>query len=324
MIKIKVCDIAPKGACSYYRGWGVFSKLHKLNNNISVEFVDSMNWNYLIDCDILFLVRPVENNYIEVFNLAKDFGVKVWVDYDDCLPEIPADNPGYSYFSQKHVLENMEYAIKNADIVSVSTEHIKEYFKELNPDIIVIENAFNDYNYKLIKKDVQSKRISWRGSATHRNDLLSCKKDMNEISTKFPEWEWIFIGGDPWYVTESLNNCMTVGEMEIIKYNKFLERITPAIHIIPLINSSFNQSKSNISWIEGTYAGSCCIAPDLPEFNKTGIINYKENFGYMLEKAIKSKTFRQENYNESFEYIQDKLFLSKINQKRIKIIEEII
>lgn len=324
MIKIKVCDVAPKGACSYYRGWGVFSKLRKINPSISVEYLDAMNWNHLSDCDILYLVRPVEDNYIEVLNMAKDFGVRVWSDFDDLLHEVPAYNPGHAYFSQKRILDNVEYAIKNSDIVTVSTETIKSYYQKLNPDMVVVENAFNDYNFKFVKKEVSAKRISWRGSPTHRQDLLSCKEDMVKNSIKFPDWDWVFIGADTWYVSDEIKNSVEVSELEIIKYNKFLSDITPAIHIVPLVDSVFNQAKSNISWIEGTSAGACCIAPALPEFQKSGVINYKDNFEYLLGKAINSKTFRMENYNESFEYIQDKLFLSKINQKRIKIIEEIL
>ena len=324
MIKIKVCDVAPKGACSYYRGLGVLSKLYKIRPDISVEYIDSMSWNKLIDCDILYLVRPVENNYIESMTAAKNFGVKVWIDFDDCLPEITADNPAYDYFTQEHIVKNMEYAIKNADIVTVSTDHIKQYFKNLNPDIIVIENAFNDYNYKLEKKEVSAKRISWRGSATHRNDLLSCKADMIRISKTFPEWDWVFIGGDPWYIADEIEQSTSVAELEIIKYNKFLSDITPAIHIVPLVNTPFNQSKSNIAWLEATSAGACCIAPNLPEFDKPGVINYSNNFGYVFEKAINSRSFRKENYEKSLQYIRDNLLLSQINQKRIKIIEEII
>jgi len=323
MIKIKICDVAPKGACSYYRGWGVLSKLRKIRPDIDVEFIDSMNWNYLSDCDILYFLRPVGDNYIESLDMAKDFGIKVWSDFDDLFPELPEDNPGYAYFSQKRILDNVEYSIKNSDIVTVSTETIKNYYKHINPDIIVIENAFNDYNYKLIKKDITSKRISWRGSSTHRRDLLSCKDGMEYASINNPDWDWIFIGSDVWFISEDIINSAVINsELELIKYNKLLSEITPAIHIVPLINSVFNSAKSNISWIEGTYAGACCIAPNLPEFNKPGCVNYKDNFQYLLEKAIKSKSFRQENYLQSLDYIQENLLLSKINQKRIQIIEE--
>ena len=324
VIKIKICDVAPKGACSFYRGIGPFQKLHKLNNNIQVEYIDQISWTALNDCDILFLMRPVENNYIETLNLAKNYGVKVWIDFDDLLPEIPEDNPGFSYFTQKHIVSNLEYAIKNADIVTVSTDYIKDYYKDINPDIIVIENAFNDYNYKLEKRNNTAQRIVWRGSNTHRKDLLSVKFVIQAVAYNNPEWEWVFIGCDPWYVTDEIKNCMTVSEFEIIKYNTFLSQITPSIQIIPLVDNPFNHSKSNIAFIEGTSAGACCIAPDLPEFQRDGILNYKDEngFKYVLEKVIKSKTFRQENYEKGFQFMHDNLRLSCINKKRIQIIEE--
>jgi hypothetical protein len=323
LIKIKIYDVAPKGACSFYRGWGVLSKLHKLRSDIIVEFETGISWNHLIDCDILYLVRPVENNYIESIEMAKNFGVIVWSDFDDLLPEIPEDNPSYNYFTSETILKNVETAIKNSDIVTVSSELIKEYYKKINPDIIVIENAFNDYNLKFEKRTNEKKRIMWRGSDTHRKDLLSCKDGMISINSKYPDWNWVFIGSNPWYITDEIKNSIIVSELELIKYNKFIKDIAPAITIIPLVDNLFNRAKSNCSWIEGTYAGSCCIAPDLPEFQKDGCINYDNNFEYLLEKTIKSKSFRQENYNKSFEYIHDNLLLSKINQKRIQIIEKV-
>lgn len=56
-------------------------------------------------------------------------------------------------------------------------------------------------------------------------------------------------------------------------------------------------------------------------------MNYTEkqdSFGYYLEKCIKSKTFREENYLKSYEYIKENLLLSKINLKRLEIIERLL
>lgn len=325
MIKIKICDVAPRGACSYYRGIGPLSKLAKINPEIQIEYLEAISWTVLSDCDILFLMRPIETNYIETMYLAKSFGIPVWIDFDDCLHEIPDDNPARYYIQDR--LKNMETAVKIADVVSVSTNHIKRYYQQWNANIHVIENAFNDYNYILEKRENDNKYISWRGSATHRKDLLSCTEDIITISKQYPDWEWAFIGADAnreWFLYEPIEKCAMIPEMEIVKYNQYIYDLKSSIHIIPLINTAFNHSKSNISWIEGTWAGSVCIAPEFNEFKKPGCLTYTDNFRYLLEKSIKSKSFRQENYEKSLQYIKDNLLLSQINQKRISIIEDLI
>ena len=325
MIKIKICDLAPIGACSYYRGIGPLSKLRELNPEIQIEYLSGVAWFSLADCDILFFVRPTENTYIEAMELARSYGVPVWVDYDDCLHLVPEDNPGSDYFKQEYLLKNIEYALKVADIVTFSTSFLKEYYKDIRPDSIVIPNAFNDYNYPLAIAPNDTEIISWRGSNTHRLDLLSQKQAMIETAAAFPDWKWVFIGGDPlWYITDDIKNSHGIKEMEIVRYNRFMMNLRPSIHITPLLSSDFNTAKSNIAFIEAVSAGSVCLGADLPEFRVPGCINYTDNFSYLLSKLIKSKSFRRENWEKSLTYIQDNLMLSQINQKRIKIIEEVL
>lgn len=324
MIRIKVCDLAPNGACSYYRSLGPLSKLNKLNPEISVEYIENVSMRHLVDTDILFLARPTEDAYLQSLEFAKSFGVKVWIDFDDALHLLPKDNPGYHHFMEPKRLENIEKAIRRAHVVTVSTITIKEMYAKHNPNIIIVENAFNDYNYGFKKRNNDTKYISWRGSNTHRNDLLSCKEEMVFLSKSFPDWEWIFLGGDVWYVTEYIKQAMSMADMEIVNFYRFMYNLQPVIHICPLINTKFNHSKSNIAWIESTWAGATCLAPAIPEFQKPGCVNYTDNFKYLLEKMIKSKSFRRENYEKSFNYIKENLLLSQINKKRLKIVEDLM
>jgi hypothetical protein len=327
MIKIKICDVAPRGACSYYRSIGPLSKIHKINPEIHVEYIESVSWSAMADADILFLARPVENNYIEAIEFAQSFGVKTWIDFDDALTLLPKDNPGHDYFRSDAVIKNIEKAIRNTDLLTVSTNNLKNLYSKLNTNIVVIENAFNDYNYNFEKRSNGTKYISWRGSNTHRDDLLSCKDDFISVSSQFPEWQWVFLGGDQremWYILNGLNNYQSIGDLEIVKYNRFIHNLQPSIHVCPLLDTEFTRSKSNIAWIEATWAGAATIGPSIPEFVKPGCVNYTNNFQYVLEKLIKSKSFRKENYEKSFEYIRDNLLLSKMNEKRISVIEELM
>ena len=322
MIKIKICDLAPRSACSYYRSLGPLSKLNKINPEISVEYLEAVSWTALSDADILFLARPVSPEYIEAIELAQSFGVKVWSDFDDALDVLPDDNPGKPYFCSDQIVKNLKIAIKHSEIVTVSTQALKDLYSPLNPYIHVVENAFNDYNYPFKKRENKSNYISWRGSATHRNDLLSIRNSLKEIAEKNKEWFFAWIGGgDLWYLSTG-ENTVFFGEVEIVRYNRLLYNLQPAIHISPLMDTPFNRCKSNISWLESTWAGAPCLAPKIPEFEKPGCVNYTDNFGYLLEKLIKSRTFRQENYLQSFEYIKNNLLLSQINKKRIEIIED--
>lgn len=325
-MKIGICEAAPLGACSYYRSIGPLSKLPKINPNIEIKILDQITWTTLFDIDLLFLARADSKDFYEMLEMAKNLGIPVWIDWDDNIFDIPEYNPAYKHYTKKSVQENVMKCVKYADIITVSTNHLKDFYSKHNKNIHVIENAFNDYNYKFEKVTDQFDSIFWRGSNTHEDDVSSVYPEMIALSKKHTEWAWVFVGDIQRYLIKDITNKFNIKEIDIITYNKFLRDNKAAITQVPLEINDFNKSKSNIAWIEGTFSGSAVIAPDLEEFKKPGIINYSntEKYQYYLEKLINSKDFRKRNYLESFNYIQENLMLSDINKKRIEIIEELI
>jgi hypothetical protein len=120
---------------------------------------------------------------------------------------------------------------------------------------------------------------------------------------------YVWIGNDVWYIHEPLKKqhgkSVTFQEMDIIEYTHLLQNCQSSIMIVPLVKNDFNKAKSNIGFIEGTFAGAMTIAPDLPEFKKcNGCVTYTDNFKYLLEKAVKSRTFREENFIKSINYVK--------------------
>lgn len=333
MINIKICDTAPQGACSYYRGIGVFSKLKYLSDKIHVSMLPSVAWPYLVDTDILFYARPFDDSAIEILKMAKNFGVTTWIDYDDCMHSLLDDNPHKKILKKQNTLNNIEQAIKLADIVTVSTEQILNFYSYLNKTIIIIPNAWNDYNYPFKKIEQQKKLIQWRGSQTHRQDLLSCAKDIFDIAEKYSEWAWSFFGNDVWYMTDKIKNVFQMDEKDIIEYNRYLSNVHPAVWMVPLVSNDFNACKSNLAWIEATYAGAACLAPDIEyhdvkaQFDRPGVALYNtqnpESFKYQFEKLLNNESYRKDCYEQSFKYITEHLLLSHVNEKRLSIIGEL-
>jgi hypothetical protein len=326
MIKIGICDVAPQSACSYYRSFGPLSKLKYLDASITTEHIPSIAWNTLLDIDILFLARPCTDNYLQSLRVAQSFGIPTWIDFDDLLAKVPDYNDHNGLFKQESTQKIINECISQATIVTVSTQAIKDYYFNLNPNIIVIPNAFNDYNFDFNLVSVKNDFITWRGSDTHRADILSIAAQMFNIARTHTDWKWIFIGNNLWYITEQIKNVLNAREMDTIDYFKYIESLKSAIWISPLVNNEFNISKSNCGWIEGTYSGAVTIAPPLPEFIKPGIINYDtaEKFEYSIEKLMNSKSYREANYIKSYDYISKNLLLSIVNQQRLNIIKSVL
>lgn len=86
-----------------------------------------------------------------------------------------------------------------------------------------------------------------------------------------------------------------------------------AIAFYPLATTMFNKSKSNIFWIEMTYAGSAVFGnKDLPEYDKVPCHEWHENIIKVAESELKMAN------DYSWRHILDNYLLSKVNSKRIE------
>jgi hypothetical protein len=82
---------------------------------------------------------------------------------------------------------------------------------------------------------------------------------------------------------------------------------------VPLVDNEFNRAKSNIAWLEGTWAGAKTIASDLPEFNKPGVTVYKPG-------ELPRNNFTPDS-EISWDYISKNLTLDLINASREHILD---
>jgi hypothetical protein len=106
--------------------------------------------------------------------------------------------------------------------------------------------------------------------------------------------------------------------MHIIDYFKFFSELNPNIFIYTLKDTPFNRAKSNISWIEATYAGASVIAPEfLPEFaNMPGVITYNELMDSVFENVKDLNKGLAITNDLSWKYISQNLLLSQVNNQR--------
>lgn len=320
MTTIQLISNVPHGACSYYRTYGVFPKLEKIE---TLKQPKEINWNDMVESDILFVERPQDPNFLEICELAKSFGLKLWVDFDDNLFCLPSWNPGKPFFDDPVNQQCMIKAMQMSDVVTVATPAIKDALYQYNRNIHVIPNAFNDYNFDLDYNLSDNKTIIWRGSDTHRGDILPYARQIWDIAAekKNNQWRWDFIGDNLWYITDDIPYKMTYPVMDNIRYFDKIKGINPAVYIVPLHFCEFNESKSNCGWLEMTYAGAVTLAPDMPEWKRPGITNYKDSkeFGEKLEILMHDPKLRKTNYKKSFDFIKCNLLLSKVNRKREEI-----
>lgn len=281
--------------------------------------------------DAVFIQRPFDQEHMNLMHMAHSMGVKVWLDYDDNLFCVPKENQAHKTYASDATRKMMMELLRKADAISVSTEQLgKDYCSYINDGakIYVIPNALNDYLFRETPKFKPHKNVFWRGSVTHQQDMFLFGPKIHEVAQKHRSWLFTFLGYDPFFLTQRLGKQGAhQGFTDCITFQSALKLMYPNVGYVTLTESPFNLCKSNIAWLEATYAGAVTLAPEWPEWIKPGVVTYKDqhSFASGLDQLLSTSESDLARYHEySWNYINDHLRLSQVNAARVKLLKEMV
>lgn len=335
----------PTDATSFYRAVGPIQEL-KRKLNFTLQVGSDVNWATLKGCDAIFVQRGYSSNHVQIVEMAKANGKKVWVDYDDDLFSVPASNRTYKLYSNEDIQNNIVRILLSADYISVSTEQLKKVFNEIillagktsNKKFVdrisVIPNAYDEsFCFYRKKFEHQNKLITWRGSSTHDKDLMTYTSQMKSAVSNHLDWTFNFIGSPFWHTIEELesiegikpSNVIVIENLDPVEYWKMLWMTKPALIMTPLWDCPFNRSKSNIAWIEGLHAGAITLAPDWEEWRRPGVLNYNpSNFGEILDRFMRGEFNGERIHKEGWDYLMENLTLNRVNHIREELLMNLL
>lgn len=331
MKRILVICPSPNDGTSFYRGVGPLSRLSKDSKDIQCAFTANVEYANISMVDLVFMQRPFLQPHVQVAEMTRHHNVPLWVDFDDDLFSVTPDNPTFDMYGAESTRKQVAKVIAMADVVTVSTEHLKQQYEKLNKRVIVVPNAIDDYQWEKRKprpKD-RPKMVFWRGSSTHQRDLMTVAQELVDAShdPARADWTFHFQGYNPWWITEQMRsqNTVVAPMVEPVQYMRFLEKTPFPIMVVPLLDNLFNRSKSNCSWIEGAFAGAAVIAPDMPEFQRPGVLNYKndKHFGEILRQAMSGEIDIAQVAEEGWTEVKRAYTLSRVNHLRAQIVDQI-
>ena len=341
-MSISIFEVCPNpiDATSFYRGRGPLAHLNKKHDQLNIiPFSRSVRvfWDTLKLVDVLFLQRPHHQEYLTLAQMAKNLNIPVWVDFDDNFFVIEKDNPNYDQFHRDETLKPTAQIIALADVVTVSTHKIKQSFQKLNKNIHVIKNAIDD-SFQTVNKwkktdPKRGKCFFWRGSKTHHADVLHYGTEMMDHMVNYREYIWIFLGQSPWFFDDYLRGkiekepyYLYAPSMDIIEYFKYLKDLGPEFFVVPLKKTLFNLCKSDITYLEAIMFNSLPLVPDWEEWKNPGAVHYSDHksFAEGLKAMVYHKFDHEKMHNQARDYILSERVLSKTNEKRWEIIQELV
>ncbi len=286
--------------------------VRKVYKDFDYQVINNMDWNVSKSFDILYVQRPYEKSQLEAIKIAKLCRMPVWIDYDDDFLNTPMSNLSYP-----KVLEGRETlieCIKLADLVTVSTNKLKDVYEMYSKNVFVINNTLDDSLLTLSPEYVttRQRRILWRGWLNHRDDVKAYEDQIVAQIVKHSEYTFTFIG-DVFPAFAAYKNVEFLPEQGLLQYFQLLKKLEPCICMVPLESNAFNLAKSNIAWIEATYAGAITLAPNMEEWKQPGVSLYnssKGDFGFKLNKLIENQEIWSPLWNHSATCIREKFLLS--------------
>ncbi len=323
-------------ATSFYRGARPMGLLKKKLDFGIITNPQALNWPETSSCDAVYLQRPFSEAHVQMCNLARYLNLPIWIDFDDNIWDIPIHNKAWQNYRAAGTRQNILSMLQMAAVVTTTTPFLKS--KVTHKNVKVIPNCYDDYllgegSRLQRKKNIKPRKmIFWRGSDSHQKDLMQVTEAIIKLSRADQKWEWGIMGYDPFFLLQNMPPSRThfINYTDIIRYFEEIQKRQAAIHIVPLFVDDFNKAKSNIAWIEATHAGSVVLAPDIEEWRKPGIVNYKNPVTHPTDFEEKLKHM-MDNFDEyrgfneiSWAYIKENLLLSNVNEKRADILREII
>lgn len=307
-------------ACNFYRIICPLYKLleHGMANILTLPEGPELGTDFatqkVIESDIILVHRPASEDWFKFIKVCREFGKIIVVDYDDDPFNCSPMNPYYQFIGTEEVefvwpngkkemlwsknpnehggrYINIEQNIRrrdlfracfrSADMVSVTTEVLRDKLSKINPNTVVLPNLIDFEQYPEVTHVKKEIRIGWQGGASHYEDLYMVHDAVKKILKKHNNVKFIFWGDTRMY---GLFRDCPIDRIEChpwvkqIVYPYKLACLNLDIGLAPIIDNESNRNKSAIKWMEYGVVKAATIASNIPpysvvmEHGKTGML----------------------------------------------------
>jgi glycosyltransferase involved in cell wall biosynthesis len=315
--------------CGFYRMMVPANELKK-QDMADVRLRYEWSWEDISWAHIIIIQRQSEPQAFEAIEQAQSMGKKIVYEIDDLLQCVDPNNPAFSYWTPSGAnLSRALNIIRKCDAVQVSTKRLRNEYALWNRTIDVLPNYldkslwgtddWSDTDWKDFNERANDDiiRIAWSGAHSHYYDLQVIEQIITKICRKYPNVHFCLIGywgesktGPNLFQelipsTTKCSHCNNTGQLEkipgtdLLYYPKKLRQSAFDVAVAPLIETGFNEAKSDVKIKEYAALGLPVIASAVGPYRESVQHGYtgflastgKEWFDAM-EELIKNKDLR--------------------------------
>ncbi len=289
-------------------------------NLIGAKVVNDTKIGYdLTKADVVVFQLIFYEALVLVIQELKARGIYTIMETDDNYLALPRNNPAFWVFhpktklikgadGEKHFqvfkekcnysLDNMLKAMKLVDLVQVATPELKDLYKPLNKNQVVLENCIDNELYNF-KRPINDKPVViWSGTKTHIDDLY-------QLSGCVPTNCKLIIGG----FTEAKDKGLFKDHPDVhfikgVNLEDYPKEIVALgdIVAIPLVDNKFNACKSDLKGLEHAALGIPAVASDVAPYrrwlsnSRSGLLVKKNKTKFWmryLQQLVNNKELRE-------------------------------
>ena len=293
---IRIAYHAPQSddATSWYRCLGPLSDLAS-QGHVTYRSLADIGWHTLIDIDVVFLQRPYRDIDVDIMKACKALNVKVWVDFDDNHLHVDNLNPRADIYGAKHA-GLWSYFTEQSDILTLSTQPLKDSIGRMDAHVVRNTMPLRWWQAWSPRPDVCSDIVYWRGGKSHFQDWLVYREPLTRVNMQ--DYELHMMGEISGRVRKSFPAMHMESPKSLLSYYTHVRSLAPRVTIVPLKDTVFNRSKSDIAWLEAVLlCGGIAVTPMLPEWlDRPGTVPYEGpgDFADAVERAMQLE-YKQAN-----------------------------
>jgi len=245
--------------------------------------------------DLVIMFRPITPKSLQFIENCKSklLNIKVILDIDDNLWRLPPGHPAEADYNEAAQTIRKIYSL--ADGIWCSTDTLMDFADARDGRGVVIPNS-------ILERDLPDQpspykgHVCWRGTSEQMADICSPEATAEFESNKDKFRRWFFWGWQPGNMRGE--NCKQIGRVDPLAYMAGLSSAGINIMWKPLQDNQFNDSKSNIAWIEATIAGGICVTnyAHKPGW-EMAIDHFTDNADFIASQWAASRDWILEHYN---------------------------
>lgn len=284
--------------------------------------------------DVVFMNRALDMDASVMLELKKKYGFRLVVDNDDHWL-LDAHHVLYQHYKTYGISQKIIDYIQIADSCTCTHERLADHIRKFNKKVFILPNAipYGDGQFNEFRSDDDLVRLFWAGSDTHAQDLDILRYPIRRVwsdgnlrnkikMVMSGYWE----GSKPvWDVMVSAFTSSLRLPTQIYNFNSVENYMNAAsdsdIHIIPLLETSFNGMKSNLKVLEAAAKKVPVICSDVHPY-KDMPINYVGSVSWYqhIKDLVNDEAMRKERGQELFDWCNKHYNFAEINELRYKIL----